>query len=94
MELEFEQVKRRRVNAPKSTYTTPTMSENEDSSDEAGSAPSADDVDSIYSENLSDSESEGASSSEYDSTDVDDTHDKQPCVAAEPDVHVPEDLVP
>jgi nucleosome binding factor SPN SPT16 subunit len=81
MEQEFEQVKRRRVHASKSAYTTPTMSGDEDSSDEALSAQSADDVDSMYSENLSESESEHTSSSEYDSTDIEDT---EPRVAAAP----------
>jgi hypothetical protein len=100
MEQEFEQVKRRRVQAceSKSAYATPTMSEDEDSSDAAGSAPSDDDVDSMYSENLS--ESEGSSMSEYDSTDVEDAMPRVPAVrhvaaandvAAIPDVCVVDD---
>ena len=70
MNEEFEQVKRRRTQAPTNGYTTPTENDGEESDDD-GSAPDSDDVDSMYSENLS--ESESGSASEYDSTDVEET---------------------
>ena len=74
MNEEFEQVKRRRTQAPTNGYTTPTENDGEESDDD-GSAPDSDDVDSMYSDNASSDDSGVEEEDECESSDCESAGD-------------------
>jgi len=80
MNEEFEQVKRRRTQVPAEGYATPTEDDGEDSEDD-GSAPDSDDVESIFSQEESESDNDSLSACE--STDVEEKEPTSTRVDAE-----------